>query len=115
MQILGESMPAGGGAPSCGSSSTCEATGTRVEKVLLLDGLREVEIIEDCHCEAKVMSCLRAPALKTYFFETPYETVIDVGKCVGSKGELGKKAEIWMYMPTDRIVKFMSNNIFPNR
>lgn len=58
---------------------------------MLMDGLREVEIIEDCHCEAKVTSCVRAPSLRTYFFETPYETVIDVGKCVGSKGEPGKK------------------------
>ncbi|KAL7851257.1 hypothetical protein AOLI_G00216130 [Acnodon oligacanthus] len=92
MRMLGapfrESGPTSDGAQSCGSSSTCEPTGTRVDKVLLLDGLREVEIIEDCHCEAKVMWCLRAPSLKTYFFETPYETVIDVGKCVGSKGEL---------------------------
>ncbi|XP_072525455.1 uncharacterized protein pnhd [Salminus brasiliensis] len=91
MRMLGalprDSGPVSGGAPSCGMSSTCEPTGTRVDKVLLLDGLREVEIIEDCHCEAKVMWCLRAPSLKTYFFETPYETVIDVGKCVGSKGE----------------------------
>ncbi|XP_053343182.1 uncharacterized protein pnhd [Clarias gariepinus] len=73
--------------PSCGASMTCEPTGLRVDKVMLMDGLREVEIIEDCHCEAKVTSCVRAPSLRTYFFETPYETVIDVGKCVGSKGE----------------------------
>ncbi|KAF5900427.1 uncharacterized protein DAT39_009872, partial [Clarias magur] len=72
---------------SCGASMTCEPTGLRVDKVMLMDGLREVEIIEDCHCEARVTSCVRAPSLRTYFFETPYETVIDVGKCVGSKGE----------------------------
>lgn len=81
----------GGNHPSCGMSMTCEPTGLRVDKVLLMDGLREVEIIEDCHCEAKVTHCIRAPSLRTYFFETPYETVIDVGKCVGSKGEPGKK------------------------
>ncbi|XP_066508125.1 uncharacterized protein [Hoplias malabaricus] len=82
-----DSDSVGVGAPSCGSGSTCEPTGTRVDKVLLLDGLQEVEIIQDCHCEAKVTQCLRAPSLKIYYFETSYETVIDVGKCVGSKGE----------------------------
>lgn len=81
----------GGNHPSCGASMTCEPTGLRVDKVMLMDGLREVEIIEDCHCEAKVTRCVRAPSLRTYLFETPYETVIDVGKCVGSKGEPGKK------------------------
>ncbi|KAF7692538.1 hypothetical protein HF521_010148 [Silurus meridionalis] len=77
----------GGNLPACGASMTCEPTGLRVDKVMLMNGLREVEIIEDCHCEAKVTRCVRAPSLRTYFFETPYETVIDVGKCVGSKGE----------------------------
>lgn len=57
---------------------------------MLMDGVKELEIIEDCHCESKVSQCLRAPSLRTYFFETPYETIIDVGKCVGSKMELGK-------------------------
>ncbi|CAB1326739.1 unnamed protein product [Coregonus sp. 'balchen'] len=33
------------------------------------------------HCENKLTQCVRVPALKTYFFETPYETVIDVGSC----------------------------------
>ncbi|XP_017350598.1 uncharacterized protein pnhd [Ictalurus punctatus] len=77
----------GGNLPSCGASMTCEPTGLRVDKVMLIDGLREVELIEDCHCEAKVTRCVRAPSLRTYFYETPYETVIDVGKCVGSKVE----------------------------
>lgn len=81
----------GGNLPSCGASMTCEPTGLRVDKVMLIDGLREVELIEDCHCEAKVTRCVRAPSLRTYFYETPYETVIDVGKCVGSKVEPGKK------------------------
>ncbi|KAK1790913.1 hypothetical protein P4O66_014755, partial [Electrophorus voltai] len=92
MRLLGsphrESASTVGNVPSCGASSTCEPTGMRVDKVMLFDGVREVEVIEECHCEAKVTRCIRAPSLKTYFYETPYETVVDVGKCVGSKGEL---------------------------
>ncbi|KAI7810332.1 uncharacterized protein pnhd [Triplophysa rosa] len=71
---------------SCGLSSTCESAGVRVDRVMLYEGLREVEIIQDCHCEARMIQCVRAPALKTYYSETPYETVIDAGKCVGVKG-----------------------------
>ncbi|XP_077077894.1 uncharacterized protein pnhd [Siphateles boraxobius] len=74
------------GSPSCGLSSGCEPAGVRVDRVVLYEGLREVEIIEDCHCEAKMSQCVRAPALRTYYSQTPYETVIDAGKCVGSKG-----------------------------
>ncbi|KAL2097100.1 hypothetical protein ACEWY4_006307 [Coilia grayii] len=72
---------------SCGAGLRCEPTGVRVDKVMLFDGLREVEIIEECHCEAIVTPCMRVPALKTFNFETPYETVVDVGKCAGSKSE----------------------------
>ncbi|XP_051556586.1 uncharacterized protein pnhd [Myxocyprinus asiaticus] len=72
--------------PSCSLSATCEPAGVRVDRVMLYEGLREVEIIEECHCEAKMSQCVRAPALKTYYSQTPYETVIDVGKCVGLKG-----------------------------
>lgn len=79
------------GSPSCGLSSSCEPAGVRVDRLMLYEGLREVEVIEDCHCEAKMSQCVRAPSLKTYYSETPYETVIDAGKCVGSKGAPGMK------------------------
>ncbi|KAM4605229.1 uncharacterized protein pnhd [Polymixia lowei] len=72
--------------PSCGTSQVCEPTGMRVDRVLLFEGPREVEVIEECHCETKLTECIRVPALRTYFFETPYETVIDVGRCSRSKG-----------------------------
>ncbi|XP_076838282.1 uncharacterized protein pnhd [Brachyhypopomus gauderio] len=77
-----------GNVASCGATATCEPTGLRVDKVTLLDGVREMEIIEECHCEVRATRCVRAPSLRTYFYETPYETVVDVGKCVGSKGAL---------------------------
>uniref|UniRef100_A0A8C7L249 Pinhead n=1 Tax=Oncorhynchus kisutch TaxID=8019 RepID=A0A8C7L249_ONCKI len=71
---------------SCGVNHNCEPTGVRVDQMLLFKGPREVEVIEECHCENKLTQCVRVPALKTYFFKTPYETVIDVGSCSGSKG-----------------------------
>ncbi|KAJ8408285.1 hypothetical protein AAFF_G00256990 [Aldrovandia affinis] len=74
-----------GHVPSCGRSSTCEPAGIRVERMLLMEGQREVDVIDECHCELKLEQCVRMPALKTYLFETPYETVVDVGKCSSSK------------------------------
>ncbi|XP_075878024.1 uncharacterized protein pnhd isoform X2 [Nelusetta ayraudi] len=70
----------------CGVNRVCEPTGMRVDRVLLFEGPREVEVIEECHCETRLSQCVRAPALRTYYSETPYETVIDVGGCSGSKG-----------------------------
>lgn len=61
----------------------------RVDRVLLFEGPREVEVIDECHCEMMLTICVRVPALRTYFFETPYETVIDVGACSNSKGAPG--------------------------
>uniref|UniRef100_A0A668W4D7 Im:7138239 n=2 Tax=Oreochromis aureus TaxID=47969 RepID=A0A668W4D7_OREAU len=72
--------------PSCGVTQVCEPTGMRVDRLLLFEGPREVEVIEDCHCEIKLAQCIRVPGLRTYFSETPYETVIDVGGCSQSKG-----------------------------
>ncbi|XP_041085024.1 uncharacterized protein LOC121300524 [Polyodon spathula] len=76
-----ELSAAAGLEPSCPAGSVCEPTAVRVERVLLFEGLREVEVIDECHCEASPGQCVRMPALKTFFFETPYETVIDMGKC----------------------------------
>lgn len=75
--------------PSCGLNMVCEPTGMRVERVLLFEGPREVEVIEECHCELRLSQCIRVPALRTYYAETPYETVIDVGGCSQSKGGPG--------------------------
>ncbi|XP_054914144.1 uncharacterized protein pnhd [Poeciliopsis prolifica] len=72
--------------PSCGANQMCEPTGMRVERLLLFEGPREVEVIEECHCEVKLTQCIRVPALRTYYLETPYETVIDVGGCSRLKG-----------------------------
>ena len=75
--------------PSCGMNQVCQPTGMRVDRMLLFEGPREVEVIEECHCEIKLTQCIRVPALKTYYSETPYETVIDVGGCSRSKGSTG--------------------------
>lgn len=84
-----ESLEPLGQLPSCGLNMVCEPTGMRVERVLLFEGPREVEVIEECHCELKLSQCIRVPALRTYYSETPYETVIDVGGCSQSKGGPG--------------------------
>ncbi|KAG7251536.1 hypothetical protein CRUP_013650, partial [Coryphaenoides rupestris] len=74
-------------ASPCGAEGqACEPTGVRVDRVLLFEGPREVHVIEECHCETKITQCVRTPALRTYYFETPYETVVDVGACSKSKG-----------------------------
>lgn len=70
-------------------NQVCEPTGMRVDRVLLLEGPREVEVIEECHCEIQLTQCIRVPALRTYYPETPYEAVIDVGGCSRSKGSPG--------------------------
>ncbi|KAJ8011487.1 hypothetical protein DPEC_G00058730 [Dallia pectoralis] len=75
-----------GQTPSCGLNHNCAPTGMRVQRVLLFEGPREVEVIVDCQCENKLNECVRVPAVKTYFFETPYEKVIDVGSCATVKG-----------------------------
>lgn len=51
-----------------------------LEWLLLLEGLREVEVVEGCHCSTCPEECLRLPALKT-FPDSPWEVMIDVGKC----------------------------------
>ena len=75
--------------PSCGLGQLCQPTGVRVDLVLLFEGPREVEVIQECQCELKLSQCVRVPALKTFHSETPYEAVIDVGGCSGSKGSPG--------------------------
>uniref|UniRef100_A0A3Q3XQJ6 Uncharacterized protein n=1 Tax=Mola mola TaxID=94237 RepID=A0A3Q3XQJ6_MOLML len=71
--------------PSCGLGQLCQPTGMRVDRVFLFEGPREVEVIQECQCELKLSQCVRVPALKTYYSETPYEAVIDVGGCSRSK------------------------------
>ncbi|KAF6733925.1 hypothetical protein FQA47_001841 [Oryzias melastigma] len=72
--------------PSCGMNQACAPAGVRVERVLLLEGPREVEVIQECQCEVRLSQCMRVPALKTYHAETPHEAVLDVGGCSLSKG-----------------------------
>ncbi|XP_077377331.1 uncharacterized protein pnhd [Festucalex cinctus] len=71
---------------SCGANHACEPTGMRVDRVLLFEGPREVEVIQECHCEIQPGQCMRVPSLRTFYSETPYESVVDVGGCSQSKG-----------------------------
>ncbi|XP_057714023.1 uncharacterized protein pnhd [Corythoichthys intestinalis] len=71
---------------SCSVNHACEPTGMRVDRVLLFEGPHEVEVIQECHCEIQPAQCMRVPSLRTFFSETPYESVVDVGRCSRSKG-----------------------------
>ncbi|XP_073180303.1 bone morphogenetic protein 2-like isoform X2 [Lepidochelys kempii] len=66
---------------SCPLDSHCEPTRVHVERVLLFEGVQEVEVIEACQCNASPEECLRLPSLKTFFPDTPLEFTVDVGKC----------------------------------
>ncbi|XP_015282228.1 PREDICTED: uncharacterized protein LOC107123487 [Gekko japonicus] len=66
---------------SCPLDHHCEPSSVRVENVLLLTGIRQVEVIEGCHCAPSPAECLRLPSLKTFFPDSPLEKTIDVGKC----------------------------------
>ncbi|CAM5125451.1 unnamed protein product [Natator depressus] len=66
---------------SCPLDSRCEPTRVHVERVLLFEGVQEVEVIEACQCNASPEECLRLPSLKTFFPDTPLEFTVDVGKC----------------------------------
>nr|XP_023674707.1 uncharacterized protein LOC111847599 [Paramormyrops kingsleyae] len=81
-------MERAGPLASCGPSADCVAASVRVERVLLFEGPREVEVVEECQCEPRLMHCVRVPALKTYHHDTPYQSVLDVGKCSTARGSL---------------------------
>ncbi|XP_063788207.1 uncharacterized protein LOC134939729 [Pseudophryne corroboree] len=70
-----------GSEPSCPHESSCQPTKVGIERVLLIQGIQEVEVIEDCQCNPIPQECIRMPFLKSYFPDTPFESTVDVGKC----------------------------------
>ncbi|XP_025062395.1 uncharacterized protein LOC112550618 [Alligator sinensis] len=76
-----ESSLLSGADRSCPLDSLCEPTRVHVERLLLFEGFREVEVIETCQCNTSPKECLRLPALKTFFPDSPLEFTVDVGKC----------------------------------
>ncbi|XP_009471196.1 PREDICTED: DNA polymerase epsilon subunit 4 [Nipponia nippon] len=84
LQVRRPDSPLQPGAPrSCPAGSCCEPARVRVERLLLFEGVREVEVVEGCHCSTCPEECLRLPALKTFFPDSPWEVTVDVGKCSG--------------------------------
>ncbi|XP_078412458.1 uncharacterized protein pnhd [Cetorhinus maximus] len=71
-------MPMGS---SCPRDSLCEPVRIRVEQFLLFDGARELEVIEECQCNARPTACVRSLLLKTYSPDSPLEVTVDVGRC----------------------------------
>ncbi|XP_063309312.1 uncharacterized protein LOC134610297 [Pelobates fuscus] len=78
-----------GSEPSCPKASSCQPTKVGIERVLLYEGIQEVEVIEDCQCNLVPEECIRMPYLKTFFPETPLETTVDVGKCSDPQDSTG--------------------------
>uniref|UniRef100_A0A670I4B6 Uncharacterized protein n=1 Tax=Podarcis muralis TaxID=64176 RepID=A0A670I4B6_PODMU len=66
---------------SCPANYRCEPSSVRVQELLLLEGVRQVEVIEGCQCNASPSECLRLPSLKTFFPDSPLEQTLDVGRC----------------------------------
>ncbi|XP_067169185.1 uncharacterized protein [Apteryx mantelli] len=82
LQVRRPDSPLWAGAErSCSPGSCCEPTRVHVEQLLLFEGVREVEVIEGCQCSTCPEECLRLPALKTFFPDSPWEVTVDVGKC----------------------------------
>ncbi|NP_001121223.1 pinhead L homeolog precursor [Xenopus laevis] len=73
--------PSSGSEPSCPQEYTCQSTKVGIERVLLFQGIQEVEVIEDCQCSLIPEDCIRMPFLKTFFPDSPFESTVDVGKC----------------------------------
>uniref|UniRef100_A0ACB8F1D5 Uncharacterized protein n=1 Tax=Sphaerodactylus townsendi TaxID=933632 RepID=A0ACB8F1D5_9SAUR len=78
---LSELRLSNGAHRSCPLEYHCEPSRVRMENVLLLSGVEQVEVIEDCHCSPSLAECLRLPSLKTFFPDSPLEQTVDVGKC----------------------------------
>ncbi|KAL8177555.1 UNVERIFIED_CONTAM: hypothetical protein K2H54_012157 [Gekko kuhli] len=76
-----ETSPSNEADRSCPPDHHCEPSSVRVENVLLLAGVRQVEVTEGCHCAPSPTECLRLPSLKTFFPDSPLEKTVDVGKC----------------------------------
>ncbi|XP_078054856.1 uncharacterized protein pnhd [Mustelus asterias] len=74
---------------SCPRDSLCEPVRMRVERFLLLDGVRVLEVIEGCQCNVRPTACVRSPLLKTYSPDSPLEVTVDVGKCSNPKAPGG--------------------------
>ncbi|XP_072338704.1 uncharacterized protein pnhd isoform X1 [Scyliorhinus torazame] len=66
---------------SCPRDSLCEPVRMRVERFQLFDGVRELEVIEECQCNVRPTACVRSLLLKTYSPDSPLEVTVDVGKC----------------------------------
>lgn len=82
LQVRRPDSPLQPGAPhSCPAGSCCEPARVHVERLLLFEGVREVEVVDGCHCSTCPEECLRLPALKTFFPDSPWEVTVDVGKC----------------------------------
>ncbi|XP_075137765.1 uncharacterized protein LOC142213316 [Leptodactylus fuscus] len=78
---MSDTVLTSGSESSCPHETSCQPTNVGLERVLLFQGIQEVEVIEDCQCNPNPQECIRMPFLKTFFPDTPFESTIDTGKC----------------------------------
>ncbi|XP_053319608.1 uncharacterized protein LOC128491314 [Spea bombifrons] len=86
---ISDSPLSSGSEPSCPKSSSCQSTKVGIERVLLFQGIQEIDVIEDCQCSPTPEECIRMPFLKSFFPDTPFESTVDVGKCSSPEDPTG--------------------------
>jgi hypothetical protein len=66
-------------------SSKCLPTNSRIEKHFGLGGKQyEVEVIDTCDCAKVPSSCQKVSRHVKVHVDTPFETEVDMGACLGS-------------------------------
>ncbi|XP_070591664.1 uncharacterized protein [Erythrolamprus reginae] len=68
----------------CPPGSRCQPSRLLVQDRWLREGPRPVEVVDRCQCQASPQECVRSPALKTFFPDSPLEQTLDVGSCAGA-------------------------------
>ncbi|XP_076327159.1 uncharacterized protein LOC143234031 [Tachypleus tridentatus] len=72
---------------NCSFTDLCEPLSRIREIHHLLTGPREVEVVEKCSCSSNPSSCQRTSSKMILFKDTPFETAVDVGSCLGHCNE----------------------------
>ncbi|XP_067009735.2 uncharacterized protein [Anabrus simplex] len=68
---------------TCPEDWLCRPASSHLQRVSTFRGIREVAVVDTCECRQKPAVCSREPYHMVVFPDTPYETRLDVGACVG--------------------------------
>ncbi|GAB6022858.1 hypothetical protein CHUAL_006956 [Chamberlinius hualienensis] len=62
----------------------CVSSAVKAENIYLTEGnIKQVELVTECACVDKIMSCGRVSKIVSLFDDSPYTTKVDVGSCHG--------------------------------